>query len=324
MVEYKCIRCAKIYDKKFDYNRHIKRKFPCELILTTDFTEVIEINKMQQESENKLREHKCTYCSQTFTRQASLNVHLNERCKIKRSVGDDREKIFLNLIQELQEQNKKKDEEIKKKSESENDLKKDMATLKQQLSKVMSMVQGVNVTNNNIDKQQNVTIDKQQINNNNNIKLIAFGEEDLSYISDSVCKKLLNKGFKSVQYMLEHVHFNKNKPENHNIYIPNLKNDYVTIFNGGDWTLKKKDDILDTIIDNTNGYLAEKFDEFIKANSLDEATIRKYQRYLDEQDDAPVKKTIKEEIKLILYNNRKLPMGIRKMFETKEPKLLEE
>jgi hypothetical protein len=287
-----------------NYTYHLSKKIPC--------TNATDCSKMQQNAaqhkpiESNI-EHKCNYCNKEFTRRSSLNVHINERCKVKKNNDNEKEEIFKRLIEEMQA--------IKAQNEK---LKEENKSLK------LNTIESAKTINNNIDKQQNITIDKQQNINHNNIKLVAFGKEDLGYISDTVYKKLLNKGFKSVQYMLEHVHFNKAKPEHQNIYIPNLKNDYVTIFNGDDWTLKKKDDIMDTIIDNTNGYLAEKFDEFIKDNSLDEATIRKYQRYLDEQDDASVKKTIKEEIKLILYNNRKLPMNIRKMFETSQPKLIEQ
>ena len=47
----------------------------------------------------------------------------------------------------------------------------------------------------------------------NNIQLVAFGKENLLEISDNICKTILNKGFMSVQKLIEHIHFNKNNPK---------------------------------------------------------------------------------------------------------------
>ena len=80
-----------------------------------------------------------------------------------------------------------------------------------------------------MNNMNNIHIQNKQINNNT-IKLVAFGNEDLSYITDTVCKKILNKGYMSVPGLIEHVHFDKNKPENHNIYVSNMRNNNVMIF----------------------------------------------------------------------------------------------
>jgi hypothetical protein len=309
MTKYKCNKCAKIYEHKNDYNRHINRKTTCNL----EYVCQNNLNKTGNETAPvKIKEkkvHKCKYCNDEFTRASSLIRHLDTRCSTRKQIEDN--PLLNTMIKNMDDMKKEFDEKI-------NILKHENNILIKKIDENKG-----NITNTtNIDKQ--VNIDKQQINNKNNIKLIAFGEEDLSVISDQVCKQLLKRGFKSVQYMLEHVHFNKDNPENQNVYIPNLNNDYVTIFNGDDWSTKIKDDIIDQLIDNSNGYLGEKFNKFIKDNSLDEATIKKYQRYLDEQDDDSVKKTQKKEIKLLLYNNRKLPMEIKKTIEAnKKNKLID-
>jgi len=89
-----------------------------------------------------------------------------------------------------------------------------------------------NCNNNNNNKIQNI---------HNDIKIIAYGKEDLSHILDKDYKTILNKGFKSVPALMESIHFNLNKPENHNIYISNMRDNHVLIYDGNEWQLRERD-----------------------------------------------------------------------------------
>ena len=62
--------------------------------------------------------------------------------------------------------------------------------------------------------QQNIQNQNIQNNISGNVKLVKFGDEDLSCIKDDVYKKILNSGFKSVPNLIEHVHFNTLNPDN--------------------------------------------------------------------------------------------------------------
>ena len=55
----------------------------------------------------------------------------------------------------------------------------------------------------------------------------------------------MNKGFKSIPKLIQAIHFNPEKPENHNVYIPNIKNSYAMVWNGDKWDLSNQEDILD-------------------------------------------------------------------------------
>jgi hypothetical protein len=55
----------------------------------------------------------------------------------------------------------------------------------------------------------------------------------MSYIVDEVYKKILNKGFKSVPTFVQYLHFNKDKPQNHNGYISNIQTNYAIIYDSG-------------------------------------------------------------------------------------------
>ena len=80
---------------------------------------------------------------------------------------------------------------------------------------------------------------------------------------------------------------------------------YIEIF------CKERDYTLDQIIDHKKEYLIEKFDELI--NELNKPIIKKFQRFLSIQDDDEVINKIKEDIKLILYNNKNIPKTTHKL-----------
>jgi len=69
------------------------------------------------------------------------------------------------------------------------------------------------------------------------------------------------------------------------------------IFDGIDWTLTIKEDTINLIYE-------ENLDDFL--DSLSTTRIRALERWLDTDDDD----RIKEQIKLLLYNNRNLSMAL--------------
>lgn len=51
------------------------------------------------------------------------------------------------------------------------------------------------------------------------IMIIGYGKENLSHILEKDYKAIFNRGFKSVQALVESIHFNRNKPENAKLVI---------------------------------------------------------------------------------------------------------
>ena len=95
-----------------------------------------------------------------------------------------------------------------------------------------------NIKNNNI----NNTIDQSQTFN---VQLVAYGKEDYDKLSDKEYQIIINKGFKSVQELVKTLHFNKNYPENHNIYISNLRDNYVMVYDGKQWEVKNRKETIE-------------------------------------------------------------------------------
>ena len=256
------------------------------------------MNIHQNPSKNK--EYKCIYCDKFFSRKDALNIHIDKRCKIKKEQEKEKEDIYKKLIEQM-EQIKKQNEII---------IKENIILKKQIINNKTINSNNTQMVNSNNNNTQNIQ---------NNIKLVAFGEEDLSYLSEQICKFFLKKGYQSVPQLVEHVHFNKNNPENHNVYIPNMKDLYAMIFDGKQWNLKEKEEIVNQLFDDKELFLQDKYKEYF--DNLDEITKKKFKRFL-EQTDSETKKKLKHEIKLLIYNKKNIPIKTKKSINQKKTKLL--
>ena len=68
---------------------------------------------------------------------------------------------------------------------------------------------------------------------NNNFTILSHKQQpDLSHLTNSDYLKIMNRGFNSVPKLIEAIHFNPDKPENQNVYIPNIKTKYAMVWNG--------------------------------------------------------------------------------------------
>jgi len=223
----------------------------------------------------------CSYCGLNFSRKDILNRHL-DRCKIKERIEKEKYEIYQELLKKME------------KLENQNKvIIKDNGRLTTQLNHYE-----VNATN------------SCNINAVSNINLVAFGTEHLhNIITDNICKYMFNKGFQSVPKLIEYVHFNKNKPEQHNVFIPNMRDIYAMIYDGFNWNLSHRNEVIDQLFEDKLLFLEEKFYQFI--NSLDDITKIKFQRFLDNSSDDTLH-SIKNDIKLLLYNKRHMPIQTKK------------
>ena len=52
-----------------------------------------------------------------------------------------------------------------------------------------------------------------------------------------------------IPHLIEKIHFDPKKPENHNIYISNLKNNYTMVYDGDKWTIRDRDDSIQNLME---------------------------------------------------------------------------
>ena len=110
-----------------------------------------------------------------------------------------------------------------------------------------------------------------------------------------------------VPQMIQDVHFNKKTPENHNIYISNIKNKYAMVYDGEKWCSKPQEKVITELI-NDQEYAIE---EWLGEGEKFPKEMERFNKYLDRKENGingykaeEIKEQIREEVKLLLYNNR--------------------
>jgi len=143
---------------------------------------------------------------------------------------------------------------------------------------------------------------------------MCIWEEDLSFISDSKLRDIMSKGFDGIKYIIEYVHFNKNKPEFHNIYLSSLRENYVSIYDGNTWLVEDKKKAMEKLIDNKVLFLEEKYEEL--EDTLSKSTKTKFERVLDLNQEKVQRTKITNEIRYILFNKKDMVIAMKnKVYE---------
>lgn len=234
-------------------------------------------------------QYRCNLCNKTWTHKGTYNRHLKRKTPCVKIGTDDEYKTLLNKFDQVVQSNRKL------------------------VHKVNNLEDKVTLLETQIQRQETTTNIYNTNTVNINISLEPFGREDLDFITDSDCKRILNRGFMSLYRLIEFVHFNENKPEYHNVYLPSKKDrGHVMVFDGKRWKLMDKHTVVDDLRANGIAYIGGKLDELANSNKLRESVRTKVVRFLDyvkNNDDYEPK--INKEIELILYNNRDLVLNTK-------------
>ena len=138
----------------------------------------------------------------------------------------------------------------------------------------------------------------------NNIKLLSYSDTDRSHLTDKDILKCLKHSNFCIPYLIKKVHFDVNKPENHNVYISNLKNKYVMMYDGNKWECKDREEQISNLMDDNEGIIEYKLEEWLEKGVKYPEMMKKFNTYIEKKDNNKVINIIKDEIKLLLYNNR--------------------
>jgi hypothetical protein len=131
----------------------------------------------------------------------------------------------------------------------------------------------------------------------NNIQLLGYRQTDVSHLTDEDYRRCIKKVNHCVKNMIETIHFNPTKPENMNIYISNIKDKYIMVYDGANWNLANKKEEIDRLYEEKEMMLEEWLD-----SNPDPILKEKFVKYLNNKESDECINHIKEEIKLLLYN----------------------
>ena len=83
------------------------------------------------------------------------------------------------------------------------------------------------------------------------------------------------------------------------------------MFDGANWTLTMKDELINRIYDDKKNYIEKKLEDFVESLSLSQR--RALNRWVNTDEDNRKIREIKERIKLLLYNSKQLPIDAQKL-----------
>ena len=332
MVKYECFRCGYINKIKSNFIKHLNRKFTCKpkikditieeindkyfnkekkeniFDITRGSQKVAKSSQKVAKSSQKVAKSSpniaqislkitkinqnlfnCKFCNKNFKHKSSKYKHEKNSCKVKKENEsyDDLKRLVELLNEKLNEKDNQLNEKDNKLKRKEKELKKKDKEISRLLKKT-----GVNI--------------KQNINNiQNNIKILAYNKTDLTHLKDKDYIKFLSHSNFCVPHMIKKLHFDPKKPENHNIYISNLKNNYIMVYDDDKWNIQDRNEIIHDMIEDNTNILEDKIENWLETGKQYPQIMKKFNRYLEKREKNIVLDKIKKEIKFILYNNRK-------------------
>ena len=234
MTTYHCECCHFSSKLKSDYTRHLNTK---------KHQKLAEISKSLAEISQSPKTFECEYCHKKYKHKSSLCKHIKNSC-LKKKESDKIQEMM-----EMFDEHKKEVAELK-----ENNI-----VLQQQI-KEMSNANAQNVNNGNIN---NGTIN----NNNINVVLNSFDKPDISHLKDEDFREVAYLVNDCIPKLIEKIHFDPEKPENHNVHIKNLNTKYTMVHKDGAWGLCLTDDVTDLCMIRYFGYMEDWFSNGDKKGS---------------------------------------------------------
>ena len=279
MPLYLCEWCNYKTHIKTHYNRHQKTKKHIRNLEVFNAKNDESINPPHKPSICEEKKYipstkelyKCNRCDKVFSRQDNLKRHQSKYCNEKNSTND-----LKNMLEVMNEKY-----EIEKKE------------LKDQINLLLNKVGNISVNN----TTNNTTI-------NNTIVLNNYGHEDLSHISTALKNKLLKIPYGMIPKIIEHIHFNEEKPENKNIILSNSRDNKIKVFSGNKWVFKDKNETIDDLVDGKYFIMDNHYQ--IYQNKLTSTQIENYCKFknLIDNKDKELIENLKKDCELLLLNNR--------------------
>ncbi len=174
---------------------------------------------------------------------------------------------------------------------------------------ITTLTQNYNELNNNVQKINTI------FNINHKINIDSFATEKLTKLSDfEICNSIALIDF-SIQQLIKTIHFNYKYPEYFNVYVSNIKENNIHVYNGKIWLIDDKTYIVKYMYFHYLKFLKEKFYYYLELKENDnlnselkeiltDNVINKYTNYLN--NTGKYKICIILNLKHTLYNYRKI------------------
>ena len=305
MVKYNCFRCGYLADQKNHMRSHLRRKNVCEPILRdinldeyskdilgrrkfieTEFfdapceiipksCEIIHNHAKSYTNISNLEKiFECKYCNKKYNQNFILTRHL-KTCKVKKTLDES---------------------EVTTLTEQLDACKSEIKTLK-------SARKPNRVINNNTQNNNNNTQNSNTVNININGARLSYADTNYSVVSSENIGRAIHSSLRCVPNIIKATYFNKDHPENHNIYINSIKSGIVSVYNGEGWDAHEWNTFAVRLIHDNMLTMHE----WMESNKEDHPRlVDKFDNFTDHQENnEKYNKIMQNEVKLVLYNNRK-------------------
>jgi hypothetical protein len=280
-MEHVCINCNKFYAS---YKSLWLHKYKYHKIPVVENV-VVKNNVVKNVVENVVKNNICKKCNKHLADRISRWKH-EKICTQKNLEKENKE-----IKKELLEIKNEKDKEIL-------ELRKEMEKMKDIIQKSLKIhpktLQKINT----------------QLNNNgtiNNITIVQLGKENLSELLTKQEKiGILNRQAMGINDIVELAHTSGKYKKCMNVYITNLQNTigYMYDEKQNNFIAVNKNELLNELLDSRMYDIEKFYEEFQEKINADKA--EKIKKFIDRKnnDEDCLKGLKKEEIKLILYNNK--------------------
>ena len=142
-----------------------------------------------------------------------------------------------------------------------------------------------------------------QTNNQNNIQLNNFGQENLDMLTDKYMRKMVIYPYTAIPKMIKKIHFNDNFPENKNIRMLNKKDNKLQIRNNNKWEYVNKKETLESLINDKNYQLDKYYEE--NKDSFEYKYQSRFDTFQEKigDEDKHVNKEINTGSELVFWNS---------------------
>jgi hypothetical protein len=217
----------------------------------------------------------CEYCKRSYKYERNLTKHL-KTCKLK-IIADEEES--------------------------------EISALNNQLDACKSEIKTLKSARKPNGSVNNTQTNNTQNNNNNTINIningtrLSYSDTNYDVVSSENIRRAVHSSLKCVPNIIKATYFNKDHPENHNIYINSIKSGIVSVYNGEGWDAHEWNTFAVRLI-RDNMLTLHGWMEVNRENHP--RLVEKFDNFTDYQENNnKYNKIMQNEVKLVLYNNRK-------------------
>ena len=257
-------------------------------------------NTEMEQPKNPLQ---CQCCMKLFSNKFSIKRHTQGRCKAQETIESLKERLaeqqqIIDLVKLLGTKIENESQVVT--------ISPNANANANNLTNSNNRTNSTNRTNNTNSNNTNTNTINTVINNNNTIRLVGLGNENIvELLSEREKKQILGKMHKSLIHLIEKVHFSGEYPQFANVVITNLKNKLAYKYSEDDqkFIVDTAENVIQEVIDNHFDDICTIYEE--QKDSLDKKINIRTGEFIEQHSNNPEKyKQATDDVRLMMYNKR--------------------